>query len=527
MDIINTIHDKRFFAGLFKDPKTWYAWEVYLKALFGLPITDKKEKRLFRSCTGLRSQPGKRPRESFVICGRRSGKSFISSIIAVYLATFKDWSKTLNPGERGYIFIIANDKAQARIIKNYVSGILNQSAHFQKLVSKDLAWEIELHNQVTIAIKTCNFRSVRGYTLICCIAEEIAFWRSEDSANPDREILTAVRPALATIPESLLIGISTPYSRSGILYESWKKYHGKFGGPLIWKAATERMNPTIDRALIKSALEDDPSAARAEWEAEFRMDIEAFMPLEFIESVIIPGRFELPKVEGISYYGYLDPSGGRQDSMTLAIAHKEKEGRIILDALRETRPPFAPSSVVAEYSDLLKTYKIKEIESDRYAAEWVSEAFRNHGIEVKNSDLSSSELYLSLLPLIANKTVDLLDNKRLRTQLSGLERKTRSGGKDLVSHGPGAHDDLALATAGACVMANSEYDGPSIIIADYEMTEAGIQVFNIEKYGRHGRIIEDSESNNPPENFRGRKLQSVTTADIDVSENRGKPDDNK
>jgi len=452
MDIVSALNDKRFFAGLFKDPKTWYAWKVYLKVLFGLPITDKEEMKLFRSCTGLKSQPRKRPRESFVICGRRSGKSFMSSIIAVYLATFKDWSKTLNPGERGYIFIIANDKAQARIIKSYVSGILGQSAHFQKLVNKDLAWEIELHNQVTISVKTCNFRSVRGYTLICCIAEEIAFWRSEDSANPDKEILTAVRPALATIPESLLIGISTPYSRSGVLYEAFKKHHGKPGGALIWQAATERMNPTIDRSLIKGALEDDPSAAKSEWEAEFRTDIEAFMPLEFIEAVIAPGRFELPKVERASYYGYLDPSGGRQDSMTLAIAHKENGGRVILDVLREARPPFQPSAVAAEYSGLLKDYKISKVESDRYAAEWVSEAFRSHGIKVENSDLSASEIYLSFLPLVANGTVELLDNKRLRAQLSGLERKTRSGGKDLVSHSPGTHDDIANAAAGACVM---------------------------------------------------------------------------
>ena len=120
--------------------------------------------------------------------------------------------------------------------------------------------------------------------------------------------------------------------------------------------------------------------------------------------------------------------------------------------MREARPPFQPAAVAAEYSELLRDYKISKIESDRYAAEWVSEAFRNHRIKVENSDLSASEIYLSFLPLVANETVELLDNKRLRTQLSGLERKTRSGGKDLVSHGPGSHDDLANAAAGVCVM---------------------------------------------------------------------------
>jgi hypothetical protein len=36
----------------------------------------------------------------------------------------------------------------------------------------------------------------------------VAFWRSEDSTNPDFETLTALRPAMATVPGSILIGAS-------------------------------------------------------------------------------------------------------------------------------------------------------------------------------------------------------------------------------------------------------------------------------------------------------------------------------
>jgi hypothetical protein len=244
-----------------------------------------------------------------------------------------------------------------------------------------------------------------------------------------------------------------------VLYEAFKKHYGKAGGPLIWKAPTTTMNPTIDKALIKSALEDDPSAARAEWEAEFRADIEAFMPPEFIEAVVIEGRFELPRIAGVEYSGFADPSGGRQDSFTLGIAHKEKGGKIILDVLREQKPPFQPSVVVEEFSETLKSYGIDEVESDRYAAEWVSESFRDHGITVRNSALSVSEIYLSFLPLVANGSVELLDNKRLKSQLAGLERKTRSGGKDLVTHYPGGHDDCANVCAGVMVKASSSDRG--------------------------------------------------------------------
>ncbi|MBA7596007.1 hypothetical protein ES703_02976 [subsurface metagenome] len=453
MNIIEALHSDNFFKSLFKDIGTWHAWEVYLRALYGLPIEDRKDRKLFKDCTGLRRSPATRIKESFVICGRRSGKSFISSIVAVYIATFKDWSKFLSAGERGYIFIIANDKSQARIVKNYVSGILKSRADLERLITKDLTWEVELKNQVSIMVKTASFRTLRGYTLLAAILEEIAFWRSEESANPDKEILAAVRPSLATIPDSLLIGISTPYSRAGVLYEQFKKHYGKAGGPLIWRAATERMNPTIDKSIIKTAHREDPSAAKAEWDAEFRTDIEAFLPPEFVEAVIIPRRYELPKIAGVKYHAFADPSGGRQDSFTLAIAHKDPNSKkIILDVLREHKPPFQPSVVVSEFSDVLKTYGITQIESDRYAGEWVSEAFRGRGVRVKNSELSASEIYMAFLPLVANGTIELLDNKRLKAQLAGLERKTRSGGKDSITHYPGAHDDLANAAAGASAM---------------------------------------------------------------------------
>jgi hypothetical protein len=452
MTIIDALHDEKIFRRQFKDLKTWAAWEIYLRALFGLPIEGVKERKLFRECTALTKTPRERTRESFVICGRRSGKSFISSLIAVYLAVFKDWSAYLSPGEKGWVFIIAVDKAQAGIIKGYISAIFRGNKGLTSMIVQETREVIELKNNVNIAVKTSNFRSLRGYTVLCAILEEIAFWRSEESANPDREVLAAIRPALATVPESLLVGISTPYSRQGVLWEQFKANWGKAGGPLIWKAKTETMNPTISKKIIADALKDDYAMAKAEWEAEWREDIQAFLGIELIEAAIIPGRFELPKIEGASYFAFCDPSGGRQDSMTLAIAHKEANGgKIVLDVLRERRPPFAPQAVVSEFTDMLKSYGVSTVKADRYAGEWVSSAFSSCGISVQPSELSASEIYLNFLPMISNGTIELLENKRLTAQLSGLERRARAGGKDAVDHYPGGHDDLAVAAAGACV----------------------------------------------------------------------------
>lgn len=113
-----------------------------------------------------------------------------------------------------------------------------------------------------------------------------------------------------------------------------------------------------------------------------------------------------------------------------------------------------PNEVVQAFSEALKEYDITQIQADRYAGEWVTAAFRDCGVMVENSEQSASELYLALLPSLSNGSVELLDNKRLISQLKGLERKTRSGGRDQVSHYPGGHDDVANAAAGACVMAS-------------------------------------------------------------------------
>jgi hypothetical protein len=454
MNVIDALHSKDIFGPLFKDLSTWHAWEVYLRGLFGLPIETAEDRVLFKDCTGLEGTPGEKVRESYVIAGRRSGKSYTSALIAVFLACFKDWRPYLAPGEKGWIFIIAVDKAQAGIIKAYISGIFQRVKCLRGLIAKETQETIELRNGISIAVKTASFRSVRGYTLLACVLEEMAFYRSDDSANPDKEILAAVRPALATIPESLLLGISTPYNRSGVLWEQFKSNYGKPGGPLIWKAPTRTMNPTIDRRLIENALREDPQAARAEWEAEWREDIEAFITQDLVEAVMIQGRFELPKIDGPEYFGFIDPSGGRQDAFTLGICHREGSGKIVLDVLRERCPPFQPKGVVAELTDVLKSFGISSVESDKYAGEWVPEAFREFGIEVKNAAMTASELYLNFLPLVSNGTVELLDNKRLLAQLLGLERRSRSGGKDLITHYAGGHSDLANAVAGACVLAS-------------------------------------------------------------------------
>lgn len=456
MNIIESINDPAIFKNSFEDLESWAAWQVYLKALYGLDMTPA-ESRKYKKHTGNNYVPGTTNPISYVLSGRRSGKSRISSLLACYVATSRDWSKILSPGEKGYIFLIANDKRQADELKDYIAGFLQESPRLRGLVKKELAWEIQLTNRVTIRVATKDYRTLRGYSIILSIFEEISFWRMENSANPDYEVLAAVRPGMLTIKDSMIIGISSAYAKRGLLYDQWKKFYGKSKGPLIWKAATVDMNPTVDKKKIAEDIKSDPARYRSEYLSEFRGDIESYLSIDDIERITDTGVYQRPPEEGVDFFAFCDPSGGRSDAMTLAIAHQDESGRGVLDLLLERKSPFATDSVVQEFSEALKRYGLSRVTADNYAAGWPAGAFEKEGIYIERSELTKGQLYIEFIPICMNERAVLLDNERLRTQFSNLERKAGPTGREQITHPAGLHDDLANSCAGAICKAVRGY----------------------------------------------------------------------
>lgn len=149
-----------------------------------------------------------------------------------------------------------------------------------------------------------------------------------------------------------------------------------------------------------------------------------------------------------NYRAFVDPSGGSADSFTMAISHRDGE-RIVIDAIREVRPPFSPEGVVDDFSILLKTYRVYQVSGDRYAGEWPREQFKKRGITYRCADKTKSDLFRDLLPLLNSGQIVLPKSDRLVNQLTGLERRVARSGKDSIDHSPGSHDDLANSVAGA------------------------------------------------------------------------------
>lgn len=454
MQLLDALDDDRLFAPFFPSP-AWDRWRTFLRALTGVPLAPA-ELPLFQQSTGRDTPPTSPASEAWVICGRRAGKSRVASVVAAYVAALADTSK-LVPGETGVVLVCAVDKAQAGVIFGYVRALFSEVPLLRGLVANETAESIELKHRVRIDVRSSNFRAVRGVTLLAAVLDEVAFLRDEASALPDVELVRALKPALATTG-GLLMGISSPWARRGILWTKYRKHFGQNGSVLVWQAPSTTMHPGLDAELIAEAREDDPEAAAAEWDAAFRSDLESFVSADVLDACTDVGVAERPSVSGVSYTAFLDAAAGSgRDSFTAAVAHADVEAHrppvAVLDAVREIRPPFDPLAVAEELAAFLKSYGVSVVQSDAYAGAWVVEAFARHGVVVMQDAEPRSALYLAALPLLTAHRADLLDLPKLRAQLAGLERRRRAGGRDVVDHAPGAHDDVANAAAGALVRA--------------------------------------------------------------------------
>ncbi len=435
---------------------SWSGWMTVIKAAFGKEL-DENELAFFREIAGGRSPPEKPVKELWCIVGRRGGKDSVASLIATYLSRFADTTR-LRLGEEGITACLATDRDQAEIVWKYCRGYFEAKPELYAFLrtSKMTNNRIQLLNKVEIRVATNNYRAPRGRAIVAGILDEVAFYRDEESANPDTDTYMALRPGMAMMPGSMIIGISSPHRQKGLLFQKFEDHFGRDSDDtLVIKASTRLMNPLIDviePGLIDKAMEEDPDRAAAEYGGEFRKDLADYVSRDVVYASVVKGTAQIPYDDMLRgrYVGFVDPSGGSRDSFTMAIAHLDEEtGKGILDFVREERPPFAPSEVVAKFCEEFQHYRVFKCRGDRYAAQWPVEQFAINGVIYEQSEIVKSDLYRDFLPALNSRRIQLLDHTRMINQLLGLERRTVRGGRDSIDHVPGANDDIINAAVGA------------------------------------------------------------------------------
>ncbi len=434
---------------------SWKGWRTLLIATMGEKLTAD-ELEIYTRFTGRDKAPTRMVREGLFIAGRRAGKTRALAILMCYIATLCK-HPALAPGEVGRALLIALDKSQAALSLGYAAAALQDSPLLAQKVRSKTVDSIVLDNNIEIMVRSPSFRAMRGLTLICALGDESAFWFTQDrSANPDTEILAALKPALLTTGGPLFLA-SSPYAKRGILFEGWRRDYGPDGSAriLVARGTSKEFNPSLPQEEIDEALERDPEWAKAEYLAQWRDDIESFVSRDAVERCIGEKNvIERPYMLGMRYHCFVDAAGGSgADSMTMAIAHKHQEA-VMIDKVVEVKPPFHTGDAVADFCKTMRDYKITAARADRYAAGWVVDAFRAQNIIIKPSEENKSALYENFLPMINTGGVILLDDMRTVIQIANLERRARFGGREpSIGHPSRGHDDRANVIAGVAVHA--------------------------------------------------------------------------
>jgi len=454
------------------------AQETVLRAIYGLPLTDD-QLELYRGCTGRSTYSGRPFGEVTVVAGARSGKdSRVVAPIVCYEAVFGGHDQHVARGEQAVIPLVAQDQRATRIAFGYIRSYLTNSALLAPLVQEVLASEIVLTNGVKIVCFPSTLSAIRGWSIPVGVMDEVAFFRVEGQADADVEIQTSIRRGMIAFPSTRLVKISTPYMKGGVLFEDFTRAFGQDDPDLlVWRASTQLMHPAIPSQRLDRERRLDPRRFAREFEAEFAEDVDAFLPAAWVDGAVEWGRHERPPHDARQYVAAIDPFGGGPDAFTLVIVHTEGSDParlVVQDVMKGWERPRTGTvdlqGIVEQICTIVKQYRVTSVIGDRYAGQWVQQAFEARGLHYEEAP-DKAQAYLDVLPLFAQGRVQLLDDARLVRELKALERRPRHGGRDVVDHPRGGHDDyanaLALAAAKTLRMrADSPWAVPSIVHVD-------------------------------------------------------------
>jgi hypothetical protein len=450
MTIVETMLPGGVFNQYFgKDLSSWAGWIAVLKSIYGLPL-DETELEFWRTYTN-RQTPSKNGYEDVIVAaGRRSGKTLISALLACYECLFGGFDEQLKPGEHAFGMLLASTKKQANEGLHYCKALIRS---FEKSVGTEVivnekAEELELYNGLILSVMPVVNASIRGRAVAFAACDEVAFWKDADAANPASDILTALYPS--KMPGARLIQISSAWSKWGWFWDMFQQHYGVEDDEVLFvKAPTRVLNPSHRASIVRkmgNLFKGRNEDSNLEFEGEFRDVTEGFLPYDLIVQ-----HMTRPAVTGPDgrhrYVAFIDSAGGARstgDSYTLAVAHREADGRVVVDMVQETHPPFDVVEITKKYAEMVRRFGC-----------WTA-AWREHGrMKVEKSPLSASELYLDIQQRLQSGLVELCEDETLKLQLQQLRVFREQGGRTRVDHVAygSAHDDLSNAVAGAVFVA--------------------------------------------------------------------------
>ncbi len=420
------------------------------------------------------------------VIGRRAGKtSQLQSLIIAYEALLGGHEEYISKKQECVIYLIAHQLGLAVSSIAFVRAIIDSSPLLSKQVEKHNEKELLLKNGIAVLPSPPSLKAQRGRAVPVAAMDEVGFWYSDpESANQDVEVERAVRWSQLQFPNAKRIGISTPWTKEGLL---WKYYSAGTGGNKLGKEYRSEYeniltcfgttasfeNPLVERKKLESERREDEDAFKRESLCIFADSISGFFarPLIDIATEKAKGIAERPPVtledaqhdRTISfvpnYVAAMDPAF-RGDSFAFCIVHKDPLKGMILDAARHWTPikgqKLNPTTILTEIANLITPYGVQILYTDQYQLESLQQIGLGLGLSIEGVDFTSkskAKIYGNLQQLVNQKKLELLDPRlsepaeRLVNELIWLERRQTAQSTVQISAPEGKHDDMASVLA--------------------------------------------------------------------------------
>lgn len=398
------------------------------------------------------------------VCGGRGGKSYLLVALRLVWGMLVRDLSPLATGEEAFATYVAPREDLRGQILNYALGACRAKPELRAIMRlpkntkpEDTPSEFGLFRAdfgrvVTFrgSVASRGGVGVRGVWHTDLALDEAAFFRDASYRVNDEEIFKAGRPRV--LHGGQLIVASTPFARIGLLWDLYRRNHGKPQDALVAQAPTLLLNDTpYIRTVVEAERRRDPDNARHEYDAEF---IEAGT-LVFFESTTLEGAeseepFELQPGDRVAAGGDL---AFRGDSSAIVFVALRGETLHVFagEELRPDDEPLSPEDTFRTFAELLVGNGCGVVMTDAHYADTLHEYLEKHDLARIPAPVTPADVYVRARQLFRGKRVQIhpLEFRgRLMQQLREVQGKPTAGGGMQIIHprwAKGGHGDIAEA----------------------------------------------------------------------------------
>jgi hypothetical protein len=397
--------------------------------------------------------------ELVLVLGRRSGKSFLVSAIALYelyrlIAMGHPQARYgLMDFDQIVLLNVAKNEEQAKnAIFSKIKQTVLASPFFQPYIGKDT--ELEMRFLTENDIKENERRSTQGLnpfagslvlkcgsssasglvglTCWCIIMDEIAAMAGDNpDSGLDYALYNELKPSLATFgKDGKMMMLSNPKGPIGLLYDL---HENRQEDPttLVMRLPTWLANPNIAKDMLDNEKKKNPTEFQMQYGAEFGASSSdpMFTPesiQRMFSSMSMVRRHERA-TEMFEYFCHLDPAR-TSDYYALVVAHTENmQGiygpdkrpakRIVIDHVHFWNPmtknqPVSERDVEDYVIDLHAKFKFVQVSIDQWNSQSSIIKLRSHGINIIERQFNKEykeKIYTELSQLIREDRIDIYD----------------------------------------------------------------------------------------------------------------------